>query len=385
MMQKTLLAVMVGLLVLGLAGCGGQVEETPVPEAEPDFAPVVSVTGEVVPVLWATLSAQAGGTVVELAVEPGDEVMVDGLLVRLDPTDAELAFQQAEAALQAAQAQLALLEAGARSEEIAAAEGQVQAAEAALAQAIAQRDELTGAGAAAARAQLVAAMLEEKTAEDAYDQVEGRIHGWIEEQAIRRLRAAEEARAAAEAQLAQLEGESGAQIRAAEAAVSAAAAQEHIAQAQLALLSAGATGEEIDAAEAAVAQARAASEAAQVALNRTEMRAGFAGTVGMVHVRVGELVAPGQPLVTLGDLSALRVETTDLDEIDVAKVAVGQDASVSFDALPERVFYGRVTRISPMSEPGTGGVNYTVVVELDDIDPLIRWGMTAFVYIEVGD
>jgi multidrug efflux pump subunit AcrA (membrane-fusion protein) len=85
----------------------------------------------------------------------------------------------------------------------------------------------------------------------------------------------------------------------------------------------------------------------------------------------------------LGDLTTLRVETTDLDEIDAARVAVGQQASITFDALGERVFTGRVVRISPMPEPGAGGVNYTVVLELDELSPAIRWGMTAFVDIEV--
>jgi hypothetical protein len=36
-----------------------------------------------------------------------------------------------------------------------------------------------------------------------------------------------------------------------------------------------------------------------------------------------------------------------------------------------------------MSEPGAGGVHYTVVIVLDETDPAIRWGMTAFVDIEV--
>jgi multidrug efflux pump subunit AcrA (membrane-fusion protein) len=57
---------------------------------------------------------------------------------------------------------------------------------------------------------------------------------------------------------------------------------------------------------------------------------------------------------------------------------------VTFDALPEMVFIGEVMRISPMAASESGGVNYTVVIELDDIDPAIRWGMTAFVDIEVG-
>jgi multidrug resistance efflux pump len=105
--------------------------------------------------------------------------------------------------------------------------------------------------------------------------------------------------------------------------------------------------------------------------------------VGLVNTRVGEFVAPGQALIALGDLTTLRVETTDLDEIDVARVMDGQSVGVTFDSLPERVFAGTVTRISPMATSGSGGVNYTVVVELDDVDPALRWGMTAFVDIEV--
>jgi HlyD family secretion protein len=387
-MKKSVVAGLVVLAVL-LSGCGGSTEETPTPEVEADFVPVVSVTGEVMPAAWAAVSAQTGGPVMEVLVEPGDEVAAGDLLVRLDPTDARLGIQQAEAALEAAQAQLALLRAGPRPGEIEAAEAQIEAARAALAQAAAQRDQLiagaTEAEIAAAEAEVVAAELGRKSAEDQYDQIQGKIHGWIEEEAILRLRAAEEALEAAQARLAQAQSGAGAQIRAAQGAVQAAAAQQDVAQAQLDLLQAGATAEEIAVAQAAVAQAAAALETARVALDRAEVRAPFAGTAGAVPVRTGELVAPGQPLVTLGDLTTLRVETTDLDEIDVARVAAGQQAAVTFDALPERVFAGRVTRISPMAEPGAGGVNYTVIVELEDLDPAIRWGMTAFVDIEVGE
>ena len=206
--------------------------------------------------------------------------------------------------------------------------------------------------------------------------------GPMEEQARFSLHAANEALAAAQAQLDALTRGSYLQARTAEAAVSASEAQAGVAQAQLALLRAGTTAEEVAVAQTAVTQAEAVLEVARVALERCEVRAPFAGTVGAVSARAGELIAPGQPLVTLGDLTTLRVETTDLDEIDAARVAVGQQASITFDALGEQVFTGRVTRISPMPEPGAGGVNYTVVLELE-LDPAIRWGMTAFVDIEV--
>ena len=325
-------------------------------------------------------------------------MQADALLVRLDPTDAQLAVQQAEAVVETAQAQLVLLKAGPRPGQVAVAEAQIEAAQTVISQTITQRDQLwsgaTEAEIATARAQVAAAQAEQWVAHEAHDQTmkcytlpDGSEVcpglGAPEEQARYALHTADESLAAARAQLDALKTGAYLQVRTAEAGISAAEAQQGVAQAQLALLKAGATTEEIAVAGAAVTQAEAALEAARVALERCEVRAPFAGTVGAVNVRAGELVAPGQPLVTLGDLSTLRVETTDLDETQVAQVAAGQEASVIFDALPERVFSGRVARISPMAEPGAGGVNYTVIVVLDETDPALLWGMTAFVDIEV--
>ena len=95
------------------------------------------------------------------------------------------------------------------------------------------------------------------------------------------------------------------------------------------------------------------------------------------------MLASGQQVLTLGDLTSLRVETTDLSEVDVARVAVGQPVNVTFDAIKGKTLTGKVTRIAPMSSQGQGGVNYTVIVELDQLDPALRWGMTAFTDIEV--
>jgi multidrug resistance efflux pump len=176
-----------------------------------------------------------------------------------------------------------------------------------------------------------------------------------------------------------------ARLREADAMVGAAIAELDRSQVQLDMLNAGATEEQIAVAQAGVLQAQASVDAAMLALERSKVRAPFAGAVGQVDTRVGELIVLGQPLVTIGDLSTLWVETTDLDEVDVTKVYVGQMVDVSFDALQEMMFVGTVTRISPMAAPGSGGVNYTVVIELDSMHPSIRWGMTAFVDIEVEE
>jgi multidrug resistance efflux pump len=133
-----------------------------------------------------------------------------------------------------------------------------------------------------------------------------------------------------------------------------------------------------------VTQAQLALEEAQLALERCELRAPFDGVVGMVQVREGEQIRHGDLILALGDLSTLWVETTDLDEIDVARIEVGQVVDVTFDAFPDRVFEGRVIRIDPMPAPGGGGVNYTTIIALEELAPEIRWGMTAFVDIDVG-
>jgi HlyD family secretion protein len=384
---------MFGLMTASLliAGCGARATEAPTPQATDEYSSVVPLTGEVVPAVYATLSAQTGGTVVELLVQPGEDVSAGDALVRLDAADEQLAVQLAEAALDMARADLGLLIAGPRSQEIAIAEAQLSAAQAGVSQAVAARDQLTAgvpeAEIAAARASVAEAMAVEKAARDAYDQLrDAGVHGWVEEQTILRLRAAEEARAAAEAALAQSEGGAGAQVLAAEAAVWAAAAQRDVAQAQLDLLIAGATAEAMVAAEARVSQAEASLDSAFLALSRCQIPAPFDGTVGVVFVREGELVAPGQPIASLGDLGTLQVEITDLNDIDVARVQTGQRATLSFDALPDREFTGTVSRVSPMPEPTAGAIRYEAIVELDEIDPALRWGMvTAFLDIEVAD
>ena len=391
-MRKVMLFVVMGLMVLALVGCEEQGSEPVASDATAQAVPDISVTGEVVPAVWANVGAQAGGKVLEVLVEPGDAVAADDLLVRLDATDAELMVQQAEAALATAEAQLDLLKASARPAEVAAAEAGVGTADAMLSQATAERDRLA-AGAitaeiAAAESALAGADALWKDAQLYNDSVRARadeLDDWMEQEAALRLRATEQSVKAAQMRVTLLRVTYEARLREADGMVDAAAAERDGAKAQLDLLKAGATAEQIAVAEAGISQAQTALDAAMLMLDRTEVRAPFAGTVGSVDTRVGELIVAGQPLVTLGDLSTLRVETTDLDEIDVAKVTVGQQVDVSFDALPEQVFVGTVTRISPMAAPGSGGVNYTVVIKLDKVALTVRWGMTAFVDIEVEE
>lgn len=135
-------------------------------------------------------------------------------------------------------------------------------------------------------------------------------------------------------------------------------------------------------AEARLATAKAALSAAEKKLADLEIKALYAGTISEVYIREGEWVSPGQPILILADLEHLRIETTDLNEIDVARVKVGDQVVITFDALPDVVVSGKVVLISPKASEGSG-VNYTVVIEMDEIPEALRWGMTAFVDIQV--
>jgi multidrug resistance efflux pump len=190
---------------------------------------------------------------------------------------------------------------------------------------------------------------------------------------------AEAQAALAESQVAQAQ----AAVAQSESSVEGMKAQAAQAQAALDRLIAGPNPEEVAVVEALVVRARETLVTAQESLGQTKLSAPFEGTVGMIHVQEGEEIIPGQPVLVMGDLTTLRVETTDLDEIDVARVQPGQLAELTFDALPEKTLTGRVLRVAPMSTPGQAAVSYSVIIEFEETDPALRWGMTAFVDISV--
>jgi multidrug efflux pump subunit AcrA (membrane-fusion protein) len=375
-------------------------EATVLPEVE--SVPMVSVTGKVVPEVWGKIGSQTGGMVVEVLVESGDEFAVGDVLVRFDDTDARLAVQQAEAAVAAAEARVSQLMAGPRDVDIAAVTAQIAAATDVISQTQTQYNQLWSgsheANVAAAEAQIAALLAEQLVARQQHDDTmrcadvtlpDGTSKqvcptlGTYEERTRFALNAVNANLIAAEAQLEALKKGFWGQVSSAKDAIMVAESQQDIASAQLDVLLAGTPPETIEVAETAVVQAQVGLETAKVALARTAVTAPYAGTVGQVLVRQGEFVGPGQPLIILGDLRTLHIETTDLSEVDVAHVYEGQAVEVSFDALPNRSFAGVVLSISPMADSGGGGVNYTAIIEMDEEPPGVRWGMTAFVDITI--
>jgi len=376
--------IIIGVIVLAILAAGyyglsgnlrGGGKATPTPAASAGLGEdVITASGTVVPAKQARLGFRLGGRVRQVLVKAGDTVKAGDPLVRLEAAELEAAVAQAQAGVAAAQAQLALAKAGARPQEIAAAEAGLAAARAQLAQVQAgPRAEQI----AVAQAQVQQAATNLARAQSLYDQVRG-LGGSLEQDALYQRDAAGAALAAAQAQLALARaGATAEEIAAAQAVVDQA-------QAQLDLLKAGARPEELAAAQAHLAQAEAVYRQALAAQAEATLTAPFAGTVTAVAIHEGELAAPGLPIVTLGDLSVLRIKTTDLGESSVGRLQVGQTATVTFDALPGVGLRARVAEIAPMASSEQAGTNYTVTLDLAQTNPGLRWGMTAYVDVKVG-
>ena len=128
----------------------------------------------------------------------------------------------------------------------------------------------------------------------------------------------------------------------------------------------------------ALEEARDAVTAAQAALASTRLTSPLDGVVGGVEILPGEYAAPGQPVVIVTDLEHLQVETTDLSELDLPKIQIGDSATIEIDALSVQAV-GHVVAISPVAESLGGDVVYKVIVTFDEQPAGLRPGMTAVV------
>jgi multidrug efflux pump subunit AcrA (membrane-fusion protein) len=109
----------------------------------------------------------------------------------------------------------------------------------------------------------------------------------------------------------------------------------------------------------------------------------WSGTITTLPVHYGDTVAPNSTLATLGDLSRLQVETTDVDEFLIGYLARGQVLEMTVDALDQRVVLGRVRTLALQPQPtGNGDEHYPAVIDLLDAPADLRAGMT--VRIDLG-
>ena len=104
---------------------------------------------------------------------------------------------------------------------------------------------------------------------------------------------------------------------------------------------------------------------------------------GMGKVQEGDNVWPGYPILEIPDLSAMEVKVY-LNEVDVGKVKPGQEAKVSVDSFPEKIFEGEVDRVASIGTKKDWDAKiktFETVISLNEIDDRMRPGMTCMVDI----
>ena len=370
-----------------------------------------------------TVSAKVNGQITGIYVQDNQAVHKGQTLIRLDDRDYKAAVAQAQAALlqaqtglQAAQtavplqsnltsAQTAQAQAG-----IAQAYGGVNAAQARVG---------TAQAALAAARQRVGVAAEQRDAAQAAlvkaRQDLTRTRTLVSEGAVARQQY-EAAVAAYNAALANRDAAAGS-VNVAQSAVN--QAQNDVAQAQAgvsqasaqveagnALLQQAQTGSgqtEIKSAQAVTSRAQvkaaeAALLAAKLRLSYTTVTAPVEGVLSKRSVNVGDVVAPGQPLMALANQGRLWV-TANLKETQLRNVRVGQPVDIKVDAYPREHFKGKVQSLSAATgatfallPPDNASGNFTKVVQRIPvriaIDPasdrqhLLRQGLSVVVTID---
>ena len=233
------------------------------------------------------------GRVIDLLVDEGQSVRKGDLLARLDNAELTSTVAQQRAALQEAEARLAELEAGSRPQEIEQAKASVQSEE----------------------AELVRIRKDYERSEMLYH------NGAI----------------------------ASAQFDAAKSSFESRAAQLRHAAEQLSLTKEGPRKESIEAAAYRVRQARAQLRVAEEKLNDTLIYAPFSGIILRKNVELGETVAQGTPVYTIGDLASPWIKVY-VKEDKLGLVKLGQKAQVTTDTYRGKVYNGWISYISSEAE-----------------------------------
>ncbi|MGB5747063.1 MAG: efflux RND transporter periplasmic adaptor subunit [Desulfobacterales bacterium] len=106
---------------------------------------------------------------------------------------------------------------------------------------------------------------------------------------------------------------------------------------------------EVQAAKAQVLSAQAVLELAKIQLKHSELRAPFKGIIVSRNVEPGEVVAPGQEVISLADLSKVDLKVF-VAETEIGMVKPGQAVEVKIDTFPSKTYTGNVSFISPEGE-----------------------------------
>jgi len=276
------------------------------------------------------------GRIVELPVEEGQQVAEGALLARLDDADLKQRIRMDEAAVGVRESNLALTLAGTREQETKAAQQTMLDAEADLAQKKLDNE----------RAQKLFAK-DEVTAQE-------------RDQAATAVKRSE--------------------------AIYKAAQQRYSESVE------GSRKEEIAIAHANLNEANANLGLSQVNLSYSVLRAPSAGVVTVRQAELGEVVAPGSPVVTLSDLDHIWLRAY-VAETDLGSIHWGQDAVITTDTYPGKQYHGRISFIASTAEFTPKSVQtfkervtlvYRIKIDIDNPNRELKTGMPADARIDLA-
>ena len=109
-------------------------------------------------------------------------------------------------------------------------------------------------------------------------------------------------------------------------------------------------------------------------ISKATIRAPFSGTIGLRLVSVGDYVKEGQDLVNLESIDPLKVDFR-VPELALSQVKDGQSLQIALDALPDKVYDGRVVAINPLLD--ANGRSIVIRAQVPNRDGTLRPGMFA--------
>lgn len=95
----------------------------------------------------------------------------------------------------------------------------------------------------------------------------------------------------------------------------------------------------------------------------SEIRAPTSGTVTNLNLNTGSITTPNDTLITISDLSQLNVKLS-VNERDISKIKLGQQVSISTDAVQNKLYSGTITQIFPSARKKISGTTQETVVDI---------------------
>jgi membrane fusion protein, multidrug efflux system len=132
--------------------------------------------------------------------------------------------------------------------------------------------------------------------------------------------------------------------------------------------------DQLDDAEASYRSLEADIESLKATIARREVRAPFAGVVGLRNVFLGQYMEPGTEIVRLEDISVMRLRFT-VPQTDISKISLGQTIKISVDAYPQTEFSGKISAIEPAVNYQSGLIQ--VQADIPNNGGKLRSGMFA--------